>query len=56
MNQQINESDYLEQPDETKYLKVLENIISSKKEGIDDDESQALIKVRKEFIRRNMSI
>ena len=37
-------------------MKVLENIISVKKEGIDDAESEALIGLRKEFIRRSLAI
>jgi hypothetical protein len=54
LKEKINEDDVLSKELEDKYLKILEKLLSNKALG--KEESEALIGVRKEFLRRNLTL
>ena len=56
MSEEVNEEDTLSHNLEEKFMSVLESLVSGKIKNIGQAESEALIALRKEFIRRNLTI
>lgn len=56
LGEEILEEDYLSSEQEEKFLKCLEELVSGKTKSIGVDQTEALIGLRKEFLRRNLTI
>ena len=56
MDADIDEGDVLDQQLEAKYLTAIEMLVAGRIKQIGPEESEALISLRKEFLRRNMTI
>lgn len=56
MHSKINEKDVLEKEQETQYLKVVEALVSGKTKQVGTEETQALVAIKREYIRRQMTI
>lgn len=56
MTQQVDESDILSQDLENKYMKVIENFVTGVVKTVGVEETNALIAIRKEYLRKNLTI
>ena len=56
MNQKVDEDDQLERQDERKYMQKLEDLIAGTTKSIGPDQADAILAIRKEFLRRELTI
>jgi hypothetical protein len=52
----VKESDVLNKEEERKNMEILENLISGETLNVGPAESDALVAIRREFLRRNLTI
>lgn len=56
MHSNINEKDVLDKDQETHYLKVVEALVSGKTKQVGTEETKALVAIKREYQRRQMTI
>lgn len=56
LNQNIEESDTLSLELENKYMKIIENFVTGAVKTVGVEETNALIAIRKEYMRKNLTI
>jgi hypothetical protein len=56
LDSDINENDFLEREQEKIFMEVLESLISGKISSVGQNETKALLSLRKEYYRRDMEI
>lgn len=56
LDEEIDENDFLDEEQEAGYMQTLVDVVQGKIQAINEEERTALVAIRKEYLRRNLSI